>query len=94
MTLPFSITYSFLYLFVLMRLSVHCMLYTIAHAGSSLLTILTPLAARHSTTALIVVRVLEGFGEGVTFPAFHAVLGRWVPYNEKTKISTFVYAGP
>jgi MFS family permease len=61
--------------------------------GTSVLTILTPFAARAGVSSLIVVRILEGFGEGVTFPAFHAILSRWVPSHEKTKMSTFAYAG-
>jgi len=60
---------------------------------TSLLTILTPVAAKAGIGPMIAVRILEGFGEGVTFPAFHAILSRWVPYSERTKISTFVYAG-
>ena len=29
----------------------------------------------------------------MTYPAFHAILGRWVPAHERTKLSTFAYAG-
>ena len=43
-----------------------------------MLTILTPVAARAGPGVLIAVRVLEGLGEGVTFPAFHAILSRYV----------------
>lgn len=60
---------------------------------TSILTILTPLAAKLGVGVLIALRVLEGLFEGVTFPAFHAVLGRWVPIHERTKYSTLAYAG-
>lgn len=60
---------------------------------TSILTILTPLAASKGSGVLIAVRVLEGLFEGVTFPAFHAVLGLWVPLHERTKYSTLAYSG-
>ena len=50
---------------------------------TSVLTILTPFAARQGDGSqqgvLIALRVLEGIFEGVTFPAFHAVLGQYRP---------------
>jgi MFS family permease len=60
---------------------------------TSVLTLLTPLAANAGVAALVAVRVLEGFGEGVTFPAFNAVLACWVPPHDRTRFSTFVYSG-
>jgi len=60
---------------------------------TSILTLLTPWAAETSNTVLIILRIAEGFFEGVTYPAFHSILGRWVPLHERTQISTFVYAG-
>jgi len=42
--------------------------------GTALLTIITPYVAKELPFwALIVVRILEGVGEGVTFPAMHGV---------------------
>ncbi|KAJ8322204.1 hypothetical protein KUTeg_000675, partial [Tegillarca granosa] len=57
---------------------------------TSVFTLLTPLAARLSVFAFIVVRVLEGIGEGVTFPAMHAMLGKWAPTSSNlgTVVST------
>ena len=60
---------------------------------TSILTIATPLAARQGVPFLVGLRVLEGIGEGVTFPAFHAVLGQWVPMHERSKFGTFAYSG-
>ncbi|GJQ81761.1 hypothetical protein Trydic_g308 [Trypoxylus dichotomus] len=40
-----------------------------------------------------IVRVLEGMGEGVTFPSMHAMLARWVPPLERSKFAAYVYAG-
>lgn len=60
---------------------------------TSVLTLLTPIAARWGVGALIVLRVLEGLGEGVTFPAMHAMLGRWLPRLERSMLSTIIYSG-
>lgn len=61
--------------------------------ATSVLTLLTPAAARAGLPVLLAVRVLEGAFEGVTFPAFNQVLGLWVPRHQLTRFSTFVYAG-
>ena len=31
--------------------------------------------------------------KGVTFPAVHAILGRWSPVYERSKLATLVYSG-
>jgi len=43
--------------------------------------------------ALIVLRVLEGLGEGTTFPALTTLLAAWIPKNERAKASALVYGG-
>ncbi|XP_065062832.1 sialin-like [Rhopilema esculentum] len=60
---------------------------------TSLLTIVTPFAARLNVNLFIALRVAEGIGEGVTFPAVHAILGRWSPVYERSKLATLVYSG-
>lgn len=60
---------------------------------TSVFTILTPLAADTGYFTLILVRVIEGLGEGVTFPTMHAMLARWAPEMERSKLSAFIYAG-
>jgi MFS family permease len=60
--------------------------------GTAVLTIITPWVA-HSLPLLIVVRVLEGVGEGVTFPAMHGVWARWAPPEERTFLTTVSYTG-
>lgn len=57
------------------------------------LTLLTPLAARWSVGMLIALRILEGFGEGVTIPAMHAMWSKWAPPLERSKLGTFCYSG-
>nr|XP_006819872.1 PREDICTED: sialin-like isoform X2 [Saccoglossus kowalevskii] len=60
---------------------------------TSVLTLVTPIAAKTSVWLLIAVRVLEGIGEGVTFPAMHALWGKWAPPLERSRLAAFTYAG-
>lgn len=60
---------------------------------TAVLTLFTPLAARYSVILLITIRAMEGFAQGVTMPAMHSMLGRWIPDSEKAFISTLVYCG-
>eukprot|EP00045_Choanoeca_perplexa_P006649 m.57291 g.57291 ORF g.57291 m.57291 type:complete len:592 (-) comp13717_c0_seq2:131-1906(-) len=55
-------------------------------------TLVTPIVASN-TPLLLAVRVLEGFGEGVTFPAMHAMLAKWGPPLERSKLATLCYSG-
>jgi MFS family permease len=55
-------------------------------------TLVTPIVASN-TPLLLAVRVLEGFGEGVTFPAMHAMLTKWGPPLERSKLATLCYSG-
>ncbi|XP_041361021.1 LOW QUALITY PROTEIN: uncharacterized protein LOC121377181 [Gigantopelta aegis] len=60
---------------------------------TSVLTLLTPVAARLHLGVLIALRVVEGLGEGVTFPSMHAMWGNWAPVWERSKLTGFAYAG-
>jgi len=60
---------------------------------TAVLTLLTPVAARQSAYILIALRVLEGIGEGVTFPTMHALLSCWIPPLERSRSVTFIYSG-
>ncbi|KAF2882063.1 hypothetical protein ILUMI_24111 [Ignelater luminosus] len=60
---------------------------------TAIFTLLSPIAAQMNFPLFIVVRVLEGMGEGVTFPAMHAMLARWIPPLERSKFAAYVYAG-
>ncbi|XP_044272566.1 sialin-like isoform X2 [Tribolium madens] len=42
---------------------------------------------------VVFVRVIEGLGEGTTFPALNVLLAKWVPAHERSKIGTLVFAG-
>jgi len=60
---------------------------------TAVLTLVTPIAARTNEYLFIAVRILEGIGEGVTFPAMHAMWGNWAPVWERSKLASFTYAG-
>ncbi|KAJ8284991.1 hypothetical protein COCON_G00038410 [Conger conger] len=61
--------------------------------GTALFTLVTPVAADLGAGYLIAVRVLEGVGEGVTFPAMHAMWATWAPPMERSRLLTMSYAG-
>lgn len=60
---------------------------------TAVFTLLSPIAARINFPLFIIVRILEGMGEGVTFPSMHAMLARWIPPLERSKFAAYVYAG-
>ena len=59
----------------------------------SIFTIFTPLAAHNGLFALFFIRVLMGIGEGVTFPAWHSLYARWIPFKERTRAIAFTNSG-
>eukprot|EP00095_Tigriopus_kingsejongensis_P002481 maker-scaffold988_size73003-snap-gene-0.16 protein:Tk02481 transcript:maker-scaffold988_size73003-snap-gene-0.16-mRNA-1 annotation:"hypothetical protein TcasGA2_TC006625" len=60
---------------------------------TSVFTLLTPIAAQTDFILLIVVRVIEGLGEGVTFPVMLVLLAQWAPPQERSKMTSFAYGG-
>ncbi|CAH2092714.1 unnamed protein product [Euphydryas editha] len=56
-------------------------------------TLLTPVMAEAHYAAVVVVRVGEGIGGGVTFPAMHVLLSKWAPPSERGVLAALVYAG-
>ncbi|XP_059618259.1 sialin [Phlebotomus argentipes] len=69
------------------------MIYGVGVLITAIFTFLTPIAAYWSLPALVIVRVIEGMGEGVTYPAMHAMLAKWIPPLERSKFAAVVYAG-
>ncbi|XP_030627244.1 sialin [Chanos chanos] len=61
--------------------------------GTVIFTLLTPVAADLGPGYLIAVRVLEGIGEGVTYPAMHAMWASWAPPLERSRLLTISYTG-
>ena len=59
----------------------------------SLFTIVTPFFAYSGLWWLIFIRILLGLGEGVTFPAWHSIYARWIPFTERTRAVAFTNSG-
>lgn len=65
----------------------------IAVLASSILTLISPLAATTSVFALIFVRALMGFLQGAIMPAFHTMWSLWAPPMERSLLTGLTYAG-
>lgn len=62
--------------------------------STAIFTLLTPLAVDWGgATSLITLRFFMGLGEGSTFPALNAMLAKWTPPSERSKIGSLVFAG-
>ena len=60
---------------------------------SSCLNLLIPAATKLDPRCVIVVRVLQGLVEGVTYPCVHGIWRWWAPPLERTKLGTMALAG-
>ncbi|PSN47931.1 Vesicular glutamate transporter 3, partial [Blattella germanica] len=67
--------------------------YGIGVAVTALLTLITPPLAHVSYYAILAVRVIEGFFEGVTYPCIHAVWAKWAPPLERSRLATLAFSG-
>lgn len=61
--------------------------------ATSVLTLITPMAARAGVEVLMAVRIIEGIFEGVTFPCIQDVWSRWCPPEERSRASSIAFAG-
>lgn len=62
--------------------------------STAFFTLITPWAVNlGGSTALIIIRVLMGLGEGTTFPALSALLATWIPLKERSKLGSLVFGG-
>lgn len=67
--------------------------------GTALGSLVTPAAARASVASnggagtLVAVRVLEGLGEGVTYPAMFSMVAQWAPPHERGSLLAVAYVG-
>ena len=56
-------------------------------------TLLSPVLAFLDYTALIAIRVFEGFGGGFTFPAMNVLIAAWSPPEERSTIAAIAFSG-
>ncbi|XP_031637844.1 putative inorganic phosphate cotransporter isoform X2 [Contarinia nasturtii] len=61
---------------------------------NSVFAFFVPVAARMGGLyGLCVVRFIQGLGEGPIVPCTHAMLAKWIPPNERSRMGAAVYAG-
>ncbi|CAG9766884.1 unnamed protein product [Ceutorhynchus assimilis] len=60
---------------------------------NSVFGLLVPIAAEMGLWWLLAVRFIQGLGEGPIVPCSHALLAKWIPPNERSRMGSFVYAG-
>ena len=60
---------------------------------TSFLTLFTAVVADWGPDWLIALRILEGLGEGVTYPAAASFWARWAPAHERSRMIGFCFAG-
>ena len=61
---------------------------------NSVFAFLVPVAAREGGVwGLCIVRFIQGLGEGPIVPCTHALLAKWIPPNERSRMGAAVYAG-
>ncbi|XP_048518927.1 putative inorganic phosphate cotransporter isoform X2 [Dendroctonus ponderosae] len=60
---------------------------------NSVFGLLVPVAAHFGIWWLVIVRFIQGLGEGPIVPCTHALLAKWIPPNERSRMGAFIYAG-
>jgi len=60
---------------------------------SSVISLLTPAAARIHLGVVLALRVISGLGEGVMWPAIHALIARWSPPKYRSLIVSAIFTG-
>lgn len=60
---------------------------------TGLLSLAIPSAAYAGQGYLVAVRVLQGIGEGVTYPAIEAQVAHWIPVNQRATAVSLIHTG-
>ncbi|XP_012545589.1 putative inorganic phosphate cotransporter [Bombyx mori] len=62
--------------------------------STAICTFITPITVKMGgATALFILRVLEGLGEGPTMPGLMAMLSKWAPKAERARFGAIVFGG-
>ncbi|XP_035712996.1 vesicular glutamate transporter 3-like [Folsomia candida] len=61
--------------------------------ATAILHFFVPTAARLGPQCLIIVRILQGIADGVTFPASHEIWKWWAPPLDRTQLVTLALCG-
>lgn len=54
-------------------------------------SLLIPVLASENSIYVLILRSIQGFAEGVTWPAFYAIVGRWIPPFERNRFLSATY---
>ena len=65
----------------------------VSMAVTVILCFITPEASMKSWQLLMLVRILQGLGAAVTFPAMTAMWAKWAPVNEKATLFSITNSG-
>ncbi|XP_041746599.1 vesicular glutamate transporter 3-like isoform X2 [Coregonus clupeaformis] len=60
---------------------------------TSILNMFIPSAARRQYGCVMLVRILQGLVEGVTYPACHGMWAKWAPPLERSRLATTSFCG-
>ncbi|TRY93621.1 hypothetical protein DNTS_027249 [Danionella cerebrum] len=64
-----------------------------AIVATSILNMMIPTAARMHFGCVIMVRILQGLVEGVSYPACHGIWAKWAPPLERSRLATTAFCG-
>ncbi|XP_076245186.1 putative inorganic phosphate cotransporter [Calliopsis andreniformis] len=69
-------------------------LFSLSQLICGLVTLFIPMVAHYcGWEAVCACRVIAGLCQGTVLPCLHTLLSKWVPLEERGRMSTFVYAG-
>ena len=60
---------------------------------TAILSFLSPVVAKANVWAFMVLRIMQGIFEGVTFPSLYAMTARWIPLKERNSFIARSYFG-
>ncbi|KAG8226335.1 hypothetical protein J437_LFUL009912 [Ladona fulva] len=61
--------------------------------SNGILTLLLPLTAHLHWSIILIIRAIQGLGQGVLFPALNAAVVQWIPLEERDKFISFAVQG-
>ncbi|XP_042911814.1 putative inorganic phosphate cotransporter isoform X2 [Parasteatoda tepidariorum] len=61
--------------------------------STAILTLLTPLVVSWGLVPFLVLRFLEGIGEGACYPSVIAIISNWSPKLERSRITSIIFTG-
>ncbi|XP_072948845.1 uncharacterized protein [Epargyreus clarus] len=69
-------------------------LLTIAIGCNSIISLLLPVSAKYGGWMVVCVcRGIQGLTQGVIYPSMHYLISKWVPLEEKSRVTSFTFAG-